>query len=96
MKNALMEQRNSNEKRNQIFNSNSIILSNNFKKKILGLLKENNFGLTIADISKELGTTRHTVSIILAELRGAEIIEIRKVGVAKIHVLKLLQRGIKR
>ncbi len=66
---------------------------NNYKERIIELLKEDSFGLTIADLSKELGTTRHTVSIILAELRGAEIVEIRKVGIAKLHLLK--QGGIR-
>ena len=61
---------------------------NNYKERIMELLKEDSFGLTIADLSKKIGTTRHTVSIILAELKGAEIVEIRKVGIAKLHLLK--------
>ncbi len=56
-----------------------------YRKKIIDLLKKDTSGLTIADITKHLGTTRHTTSIILAELRGARLIGIRKIGMAKLH-----------
>ena len=56
-----------------------------YKSSIIDLLKKEKSGLTIADITKRIGTTRHTVSLILAELRGANLIDIRKVGVAKLH-----------
>jgi CRP-like cAMP-binding protein len=56
-----------------------------YKKKIIDILKKNRAGLTIADIAREVGTTRHTASIILAELRGAKLIDIRKIGIAKLH-----------
>lgn len=56
--------------------------------KIINLLKGNNLGLTIADISKLLRVTRNTVSVHLAKLEGAKQIEIRKVGMAKIYSLK--------
>ncbi len=61
---------------------------NNYKERIIELLKKDSLGFTIADLSIKLGTTRHTVSIILAELKGAEIVEIRKVGIAKLYLLK--------
>ena len=60
-------------------------LPRDYKERIIGLLKKNRSGLTIADIAKKIGTTRHTASIILAELRGANLIEIRNVGMAKLH-----------
>ncbi len=87
-----MEQISNQKKRDEIFSNSK--LSNNYKERIIALLKENNFGLTIADLSKEIGITRHTVSVVLAELRGAERIEVRRVGVAKLHVLKI-ENGVK-
>ena len=60
-------------------------LQKDYKIEIINLLKRNYSGLTIEDISKEIGTTRHTVSIILAELKGANLVEIRHVGMAKLH-----------
>ena len=57
-------------------------------ERVIELLKKNNLGLTIADISKLLEVTRNTVSVNLAKLEGAEQIEIRKVGMAKIYSLK--------
>ncbi len=84
-----MEQISNNEETDEIL----LLQNHNYKEKIIYLFKKNSFGLTVADISKEIGITRHTVSIILAELRGAGLVEIRRVGMAKIHVLR---RGAKR
>ena len=75
---------NSDKKRDDIFMPQTLPTAG-YRKKIINLLKENSSGLTIADISQRIGTTRHTVSIILAELRGANLINIRKVGMAKLH-----------
>jgi len=80
-----MGQINTNKKRDEIFISTCKSLPNDYKEKIIELLKKNNSGLTIADIAKRARTTRHTASIILAELRGANLIEIRKIGMAKLH-----------
>ena len=57
-------------------------------ERIIDLLKKNNSGLTIADISKLLNVTRNTASVHLAKLEGAKQIEIRRVGMAKIYSLK--------
>ena len=57
-------------------------------EKIIELLKKNNSGLTIAEISKLLKIARNTASIHLAKLEGAKQITIRKVGMAKIYSLK--------
>ncbi|MBW2966309.1 MarR family transcriptional regulator [Candidatus Woesearchaeota archaeon] len=80
-----MGQINTDQKKDEIFISTCKSLPNDYKEKIINLLKKNNSGLTIADIAKKIGTTRHTASIILAELRGANLIEIRNVGMAKLH-----------
>ena len=80
-----MGQINTNQKQDEIFISTCKTLPKSYKEKIIELLRKNQSGLTIADITKEIGTTRHTTSIILAELRGANLIEIRKIGMAKLH-----------
>lgn len=58
------------------------------KTKVIRLLKENPAGLTIVDIANALGISRHTVAIVLAELRGADKIKIKEMGMAKLHYLK--------
>jgi Mn-dependent DtxR family transcriptional regulator len=57
------------------------------KEKIQELLKKNKGGLTISDIAISLKTTRHTVSVALAELKGEKKIIVRNVGMAKLHYL---------
>jgi DNA-binding transcriptional regulator GbsR (MarR family) len=49
------------------------------------LLKKNTEGLTIVEIAEMLKISRNTVSVALAELKGAEQIRIRPVGKAKLH-----------
>ena len=58
------------------------------KEAIVNLLKKNTDGLTISDISKQLGFSRNTVSVYLAELKGGNKIRVRNVGIAKLHYLK--------
>ena len=48
------------------------------------LLKKRPDGLTIAEIAKELGISRNTAVVVLAELKGAELVHIRPVGMAKL------------
>ena len=55
------------------------------KELVINLLKKDNQGLTIVEISRILKTSRNTVSIVLAELKGANKIRIRPVGKAKLH-----------
>ncbi len=49
------------------------------------LLKKDSQGLTIIEISRILKISRNTVAIVLAELKGANLIRIRPVGKAKLH-----------
>jgi len=55
------------------------------KSRVVTLLKRNTDGLTIIEIAKALKISRNTVPIILAELKGAELIRIRPIGKAKLH-----------
>jgi predicted transcriptional regulator len=56
-----------------------------WKLKIIDILKNNPQGLSINEITNIAKTTRHTVSIALAELKGEGRITIRQVGMAKLH-----------
>ena len=60
------------------------------------LLKEITDGLTIVEIAQKLGISRNTVSVVLAELRGAELIRIRPVGIAKLHYWDEKKKGEKK
>lgn len=60
-------------------------MGNNYKIMVTGLLKNNPNGLTIRDLADNIGTTRHTVSIALAELKGEGKLLVRKIGMAKLH-----------
>jgi len=58
------------------------------KQRVIKLLKSNTDGLTILEIAKELKISRNTVPVILAELKGAELIRVRPVGRCKLHYWK--------
>ena len=55
------------------------------KELVVELLKKNTEGLTIVDIAEMLKISRNTVAVALAELKGAEQIRIRPIGMAKLH-----------
>jgi predicted transcriptional regulator len=55
------------------------------KELVIELLKKNSDGLTIVEISRFLKISRNTVAVVLAELKGMEVIRIRAVGKAKLH-----------
>jgi predicted transcriptional regulator len=57
-------------------------------KKIIELLKKDKKGLTIIELARLTNFSTHTTAICLAKLEGAEKIEIRKAGSAKIHYWK--------
>jgi DNA-binding transcriptional regulator GbsR (MarR family) len=58
------------------------------KEAVVELLRRNTDGLTIVEIASALGFSRNTVAVALAELKGADLIRIRPVGVAKLHYWK--------
>ena len=51
------------------------------------LLRKNTDGLTVTEIANLLKIARNTVAVALAELKGANKIRIREVGMAKLHYL---------
>ena len=55
------------------------------KEAVIALLKKNTDGLTGVDISRILRFSRNTVAVVLAELRGAELIRVREIGKAKLN-----------
>ncbi|MBS3158422.1 helix-turn-helix transcriptional regulator [Candidatus Woesearchaeota archaeon] len=58
------------------------------KESVIRLLKSNTDGWTILEIAEKLKISRNTVPVILAELKGAELIRVREVGKAKLHYWK--------
>jgi Mn-dependent DtxR family transcriptional regulator len=58
------------------------------KEIVVELLKKRLDGLTIIEISKILKISRNTVAVVLAELKGAELIKIRPIGKAKLNYWK--------
>ena len=60
----------------------SILMDN--KTKISQMLKASN-GMTIEELARNAEVSRITVMITLAELKGEQKIDIKKVGQAKLH-----------
>lgn len=58
------------------------------KDLVRELLESNTDGLTVSEIARELSISRNTVAVALAELKGADLIRIRPVGMAKLHYIK--------
>ncbi|MBR9704450.1 hypothetical protein GOV12_03505 [Candidatus Pacearchaeota archaeon] len=58
------------------------------KDLVIRLLKKKKDGLTIIEISRLLSISRNTVAVVLAELKGAELIRIRPIGKAKLNYWK--------
>ena len=54
------------------------------KEEVTKLLKKNTDGLTIIEIATNLGISRNTVAVVVAELKGAQDIRIREIGKAKL------------
>lgn len=57
----------------------------NWKEQISELLKQHPRGLSIKDLAEKTGTSRITISLALAELKGEKKIIIRNVAAAKLH-----------
>ncbi|MDO8509065.1 MAG: helix-turn-helix domain-containing protein [Nanoarchaeota archaeon] len=55
------------------------------KELVINVLKKNNEGLTITEISSSVKISRNTVAVVLAELKGGNLIRIRPIGKAKLH-----------
>ncbi len=56
--------------------------------RVLKILEKNTNGLTITEIVNVSKLSRHTIIAILARLEGANKVSFRKVGMAKIYLLK--------
>ena len=55
------------------------------KDLVIEILKKKTEGFTIIDISNELKISRNTVAVVLAELKGGNLIRIRPIGKAKLN-----------
>ena len=58
------------------------------KEQIVDLLRKSPQGLTNTDIKKHLKLSPYIIAIELAKLEGAEKLEVRKVGKARLNYLK--------
>ncbi len=58
------------------------------KEQVIKLLRKDREGLTVVEIAKKLKISRNTAAVALAELKGADLIRIRPVGIAKLHYWK--------
>ncbi len=58
------------------------------KSLVIKLLKKDTQGLTTVEMAKKLKISRNTVAVALAELKGANLLRIRPVGIAKLHYWK--------
>ena len=56
-----------------------------WKEQITEILKQHPEGLSIKDLAEKTSTSRITISLALAELKGEKKITIRKVAAAKLH-----------
>ncbi len=62
---------------------------NKTKKRLVeDILRKNTEGLTTTEIASLLKISRNTATVALAELKGADKIRIREVGMAKLHYWK--------
>ena len=57
----------------------------NYRDKIITELKRNQAGYTISELSKKLKLSRQTIANCFAYLEGANKVNIRQVGMAKIY-----------
>jgi Mn-dependent DtxR family transcriptional regulator len=55
------------------------------KEAVEEILRKNTDGLTVIEISKALKISRNTTAVVLAELKGAEMIRVRPIGKAKLN-----------
>ena len=55
------------------------------KEMVIEILKKDTDGLTVIEIANLLKISRNTVAVVLAEIKGMEVIRIREVGKAKLH-----------
>ncbi len=68
---------------------------NDVKDRILSILKKHPEGLTIVEIAKYIGMSRHSVTKYVYQLLGEKKIKQRKVGTAKLCYLRGKKHGRK-
>jgi predicted transcriptional regulator len=56
--------------------------------KLMKVLDKNSRGLTITELVKTCALSRSAIRIELAKLEGANKVSIRKIGMAKVYLLK--------
>ncbi|MBI2629809.1 hypothetical protein HYW76_01785 [Candidatus Pacearchaeota archaeon] len=62
-------------------------------EEVKDILKKDNRGLTIQEISKLTGVSRITAMVALARLEGQNSIDVRIIGNCKLHYLKEVRKS---
>jgi Mn-dependent DtxR family transcriptional regulator len=65
------------------------------RELVIKLLKNDEEGFTLVEIARKLEISRNTVAVILAELKGAGLIRVRPVGMAKLNYWKKRRGSVK-
>ena len=68
--------------------------SHDYNEKIMECLNQNNFGITITDISKEINGNRNTVSKYLNRLESKDIVYKKEIGKACLYFIKDIESKI--
>jgi len=69
------------------------LILTSMETRIIKALKENEKGLTIADLVVELNFSRFKIRTALSRLEGAREVSFKKAGMAKIYSLKVQPGG---
>ncbi|MHA1954418.1 MAG: HTH domain-containing protein [Candidatus Heimdallarchaeaceae archaeon] len=69
--------------------------TNNVRESIISILRKQNNGLSITEISEKMGMNRRSVTKYIYQLLGEGLLYHRKVGTAKLCYLKV-KRGRKK
>ncbi len=68
--------------------------SNDYNEKIMECLNQNNFGMTITEISEEINGNRNTVSKYLNRLESKDIVYKKEIGKASLYFLKDIESKV--
>ena len=71
-----------------ISNVGSKLVNSPEEKIVKFLRKKKGFGLSISELSRLTNLSRFVVRMVLAKLEGANSVVVRRVGMAKVYLLK--------
>ena len=68
--------------------NNMISIDDKVRNKIISILKNNSYGLTITEIVGKTNLSRSAVRTVLAKFEGGNKVLVRKIGMAKVYSIK--------